>query len=141
MTLRNVVAHDYLVSAFLLSPFALWAAVIIRNIGGHDIAIWVGIALAGTVVLCTLGLKRGFAVLNILRNGTETVGTIVAVMIQGQRGRIEFTFLHAEEKITVNLAVRKCTVLKEMKQGTRVRVRYDNNRPALAVLPVVFEEK
>jgi hypothetical protein len=136
-----VLKRDYLTSLFLLSPLALWGAVFIRNIGGHDITAYLIAAIAGTVLLVGTGLLRLGTIMSLQDTGAEVTASINQIIMRRNKGRIEFTYVYDGERYEASVAFRSRDPLKDVQRGTNLLALVDPQKPTRAILPGVFQEE
>ena len=136
-----VLKRDYLTSLFLLSPLALWAAVFIRNVGGHDIRTYLIAAIAGTVLLVGGGLLRLGTIMSLAESGVEVTASINQIIMRRNKGRIEFTYVYNGEREEASMAFRSRDPLKDVQRGTNLPALVDPNNPRRAILPGVFQDE
>ena len=136
-----VLKRDYLTSLFLLSPLALWAAVFIRNVGGHDIRNYLIAAIAGSVLLVGIGLLRLGTIMSLAESGVEVTASINQIIMRRNKGRIEFTYVYNGEREEASMAFRSREPLKDVQRGTNLPALVDPNKPRRAMLPAVFQEE
>ncbi len=133
-----VIKRDYLVSIFLLSPFALWAAFLIKRMGGGSEVLYLVIAIAGTVVMLVCGLARIGRILSLVDRGERTTAEVKHVIMGGHRGRIHFTYTYGGQSFEGVQVFRARESIKKIKKGLRVTVVVDPSRPKNAIIPSVF---
>jgi hypothetical protein len=136
-----VLKRDYLTSLFLLSPLALWAAVFIRNIGGHDIRAYLIAAIAGSVLLVGIGLLRLGTIMSLAESGVEVTASINQIIMRRNKGRIEFTYVYNGEREEASMAFRSRDPVKDVQRGTNLNALVDPNKPRRAILPAVFQDE
>ena len=136
-----VLKRDYLTSLLLLSPLALWAAVFIRNVGGHDIRTYLIAAIAGTVLLVGAGLLRLGTIMSLAESGVEVTASINQIIMRRNKGRIEFTYVYNGEREEASMAFRSRDPLKDVQRGTNLTALVDPNNPRRAILPAMFQDK
>ncbi len=136
-----VLKRDYLTTLFLLSPLALWAAVFIRNVGGHDIRNYLIAAVAGTVLLVGGGLLRLGTIMSLAESGVEVTASINQIIMRRNKGRIEFTYVYNGEREEASMAFRSRDPLKDVQRGTNLTALVDPNNPRRAILPALFQEE
>ena len=136
-----VLKRDYLTSLLLLSPLALWAAVFIRNIGGHDIRYYLIAAVAGSVVLIAGGLLRIGTIMSLAENGAEVKASINQIIMRRNKGRVEYTYVYGGERYEASIAFRSRDPLKDVQRGTNLPALVDPGKPQRSILPGVFQEE
>lgn len=136
-----VLKRDYLSSLFLLSPLALWGAVFIRNVGGHEIGTYMVIAAVGTVLLAGAGMLRIGTIMWLADSGVPAKASISQVIIRRNKGRIEFSYPYGGERHEASVAFRSRDPMKDIPRGMNVTALVDSNKPKRAILPTLFQHE
>lgn len=137
---RAILGRDYIVGVLFRAPLLFWlaaaAAIILLDVSsGYLLA-------AGIFTLCTppLAFWRYRRVRFILRNGILLRGEVRRNLLQGGRGRLEFSYsVNGRDYIGLQPFLR-VPEAERLNPGTTVRVRIDPGAPHHALLPALFEE-
>ncbi len=136
-----VLKRDYLASLFLLSPPALWGAVFIRNVGGHEIGAYLIAAAVGTVLLAGAGMLRIGTIMWLADTGVPVQASISQVIVRRNKGRIEFSYPYAGERHEASVAFRSRDPMKDIPRGMNVTALVDPNKPKRTIVPTLFQHE
>jgi len=135
-----VVKRDYLVSLLLLSPLALWAAFVIRNMGGGSAMVYLIIAVAGSLFGLAAGLARIGHILSLAEKGEHADAEVKQIIMGKNRGRIHFRYTVEGQSFDGVQAFRAREQIKKVKKGLRVTVAVDPHKPKSAIIPSLFRD-
>jgi hypothetical protein len=137
---KAIVRRDYIVCLLLLAPLLFWCAAAAALLFMEMSAGYVLAAALFTLITPPLAFWRYRSVRHILENGTLLSGEVRRNLLQGGRGRLEFSYsVNGKDYVGVQPFMR-VPEAERLNPGTTVRVRVDPKAPHHALLPALFEE-
>ncbi len=137
----SIIKRDYLVSLLLTSPFAFWAAYIIRRMGGGLAVGYLVIAAAATLAALAIGMTRIARILSVAETGERATAEVKQVIAGKNRGRIHFKYVYNGQAFEGVQAFRARGSLKKIPKGLRVTVAFDRRKPKSAIVPSIFSDQ
>jgi hypothetical protein len=142
----RIVSSDFVVMLSIVGPVVAWALYVAASLGwvfrpryshtrlsGGD-PLFLGIAVAATVVLVPLALYRMSSIRKVFAQGIRTTGTITSVEFFKDRGRAEYRFKLGSRQIQTGAPLHKTAQTSQLSVGQEVELAVDAQNPKRAFI-------
>lgn len=101
----------------------------------------IALAISGvlTLIAVPLSLRRGRRIQHILSDGAQVPGTLTLVRLDGDRGRVEYTYEHGGRTYEAGNAIWRNPATERLSAGDAVSVYLDPEAPAEAYVGELYD--
>jgi hypothetical protein len=146
-SLGRIIWTDYTAFLSVIWPIAVWVVYIawVPDWWGRKslVSPWISpylLYLAVAITLVGLGLLvwRVYLIWSMFRHGQEVAGRIASVVINRDRGRVEYTYTYKRKRYKTVAAVHRNKQTKALKSGEAVVLMVDQKNPERAFIRNIY---